>query len=180
MAKIVLLLALSFILSSFMLARNWKVDNANSKVEFEIAGSFATTVKGTLSGLKATINFDESNLEGSNFIASVDVKTVFTDQSLRDKHIAEKEVWFDVEKFPTISFFSKKIEKTSTGYNAIGDLKIKNIAQSITIPFTFVGNSNGGVFKGSFNIDRTMYRVGKRSFLVGSNVAVSLTIAVTK
>ena len=119
-------------------ATNWKVDTANAKINFSVKGPFGT-VHGSFTGLKATIHFDEKDLSASSFTASIETKTVSTGVKLRNRDLTHKEIWFNSEKYPTISFQSKKIEKTATGFKASGGLTIKAITKQVSIPFTISG-----------------------------------------
>lgn len=132
---------------------NWKADATNAKIDFTVHGIFGQ-VHGHFSGLNATIHFDEKDLPGSFFSASVEANTVNTGISLRNSDLRNKEEWFNIEKYPTISFKSKKIEKATKGYKAIGDLTIKGITKTVEIPFVFSSKASNGVFNGEFTIHR--------------------------
>ncbi|HSC38810.1 MAG TPA: YceI family protein, partial [Chitinophagaceae bacterium] len=158
-------------------ATNWKADPAKAKVTFSIKGPFGT-VHGSFSGLKANIRFDEKDLAGSAVSASVDAATVSTGIGLRNRDLRKKEEWLNTDKYPQISFASKKIEKASTGYKAVGDLTLKGATRHIEIPFTFTPSGNSGVFKGHFTINRREYKVGKEGGSVGSDITIDLEVPV--
>jgi polyisoprenoid-binding protein YceI len=158
-------------------AGNWKADTAKSKVSFSLHGPFGA-VHGSFTGLETTIHFDEKNLSGSSITASIDAKTVATGNGLRNSDLRNKEEWFNTDKFPKISFKSSKIEKTSSGYKANGDLTIKGITKPAVIDFTFTGSGTTGVFKGQFSIKREDFNVGKPGGSVGDVVSVQLVVPV--
>jgi polyisoprenoid-binding protein YceI len=116
----------------------WKPDTANAKVNFTVHGPFGT-VHGSFTGLQATIKFDEKDLSGSSFTASIDAKSVSSGVSLRNSDLRNKEEWLNTDKFPRISFKSKKIEKSSSGFKASGDMTLKGVTKPVEIPFTFTG-----------------------------------------
>ena len=146
---------------------------------FSVKGPFGT-VHGNFSGLKATIQFDEKDLAGSSFTASIETKTVNTGVGLRNSDLRNKEIWLNSEKYPTISFHSKKIEKTAKGFTALGELTIKSTTKELTIPFTFAAKGNSGVFNGQFHINREDYKVGNKGGSVGDDITISLEVPVTK
>jgi polyisoprenoid-binding protein YceI len=84
----------------------------------------------------------------------------------------------NTDKYPRISFKSTKIEKSSDGFKASGDLKIKDVSKPIVIPFTFTNKDASGVFKGEFKINREDYKVGKPGGSVGKDITISLSVPV--
>jgi polyisoprenoid-binding protein YceI len=170
---------ISAIIAGLPFAVNWKADTAKAKINFSVKGPFGT-VHGSFSGLKAVIKFDEKDLAGSSVTASIQSKTVSTGIKLRNRDLTRKEIWFNSEKYPTISFHSKKIEKTATGFTALGNLTIKATTKEIKIPFTFTGKGNTGVFKGQFHINREDFKVGNNGGSVGDDVTLTLEIPVKK
>ena len=164
---------------TFLFAGNWNVDTANAKVEFSVKGPFGT-VHGNFTGLKAKIQFDGKDLAGSSFSASIDAKTVSSGVGLRNRHLRNEEEWFNTDKYPEISFHSKKVEKSATGFKAIGDLTIKDNTKPVEIPFTFAPDGASGVFKGEFTIKREDFNLGKPGGSVGSIVTINLEVPVKK
>jgi polyisoprenoid-binding protein YceI len=158
-------------------AGNWKADTANAKVNFTVDGPFGT-VHGSFKGLEASINFNEKNLSGSSITASIDAKTVSTGVSLRNSDLRNKEIWLNTDKFPRISFKSNKIEKTTNGFMASGDLTIKGTTKPVNIPFTFTNKQSSGIFAGQFKIKREDYNIGKPGGSVGSVITIILTVPV--
>ncbi len=85
--------------------------------------------------------------------------------------------WFDVEKYPTISFKSSAITKTATGYEAKGTLAMHGLEKEYTIPFTFANNT----FTSSFDVNRFDFKLddGKHEKMTPT-IKVSLVVPVTK
>jgi polyisoprenoid-binding protein YceI len=171
------ILMISTLITGLIFTGNWKPDTANAKINFTVEGIFGL-VHGSFSGLQADIQFNEKDLSGSSFSASIDAKSVSTGISLRNSDLRNKEEWFNTDKFPRISLQSKKIEKTAAGYKALSDLTIKGITKAMEIPFTFTGNEETGIFKSQFTIQRTDFKLGKPGGTVGSVVTVILSIPV--
>lgn len=156
----------------------WNSDASTAQVKFSIGGPFGT-VHGKLSGLKSTILFDENNLAASSISASVESKSISTGIGLRNRDL-QKEKYLNSEKYPLLSFRSEKIQKSATGYKAIGSLTIKGVTKHIEIPFTFSEKGNAGIFKGGFTIKRQDYGIGNSGGSIGSTVTIDLEIPVTK
>jgi polyisoprenoid-binding protein YceI len=156
----------------------WNADASAAQIKFSVKGPFGT-VHGNLSGLKSTILFDKDNLAASSIRASTDPKSISTGIKLRNSDL-QKEKYLNSDNYPSISFHSDKIQKSGTGYKAIGDLTIKGVTKRVEIPFSFSEKGNAGVFKGSFTIQRQDYGVGKSGGSIGSTVSIDLEVPVTK
>jgi polyisoprenoid-binding protein YceI len=172
--QILAISAIAFLLPG---TTDWKAVTANAKVTFSVHGPFGT-VHGSFTGLEATINFDEKNLSASSITASIDAKTVSTGISLRNSDLRNKEEWLNTDKYPRISFKSKKIEKNGNGFKAIGDMTIKGVTKPAEIPFTFTSKDTSGLFNGQFTIKREDYNVGKPGGTVGDMITITLSVPV--
>ncbi|MCA6363254.1 MAG: YceI family protein [Bacteroidetes bacterium] len=142
--------------SAFKVVSNatlWKVTEDAYSVKFT-----SSKFEGIFKGLKTELLFDENNLAASKLTASIDTKTVNTGNGMRNKHAAEG---LDAKNYQTVKFVSSSITKTASGYEATGDLTIKNVTKAIKIPFTFTKAANGGVFAGSFSVKPADYNVTK-------------------
>jgi polyisoprenoid-binding protein YceI len=161
-------------LMAFQQASDWTVNASKVRITFKTNGTFGE-INGSFSGFKATIKFDEDNLGTSSIAAYIDPKTIETGVSLRNSHLSEKEEYLNGSKYPLASFTSKQIQKTTTGYRAIGDMTIKGVTKLIEIPFTFTKDAAGGVFKGQFSLNALDYKVGTDSKLVAFVFEIPVT-----
>jgi len=146
-----------------------------SNVEFKIK-NFGFTVTGTFSGINGKISFDPKNLASCNFNVSVDANTVNTDNSLRDDHL-RGETYFDVKKYPRISFVSTRVTNSNKEgvLFVFGKLSIKNTTKDISFPFTATPTNGGYAFKGSFTINRKDFGVGGTS-IISDDLTVNLDV----
>ena len=167
------------LVTGFFLIPRWKAETTKSQINFTIKGPFGT-VHGKFTGLKSDIKFDPENPGKSSIKASIDASTVSTGIGLRNKDLREKELWLNTEKYPLITFQSEKIEQSKKGFIATGDLTLKGRSRSISIPFTFDGKGNTGVFKGKFSINREDFNIGKKGGSVGKTISIDLNIPVKK
>jgi len=158
--------------------KKWNADASAAQIKFRVKGPFGT-VHGNLSGLKSTILFDKDNLAASSIRASTDPKSISTGIKLRNRDL-QKEKYLNSDNYPSISFYSDKIEKSGTGYKAIGDLTLKGVTRRVEIPFSFSEKGNAGVFKGSFAIQRQDYGIGKPGGSIGSTITIDLEVPVTR
>lgn len=131
----------------------WKVKEDAYTVKFT-----SKDFDGNFKGLQSVLLFDPANLAASKLTATIDVSTINTGNGMRNGH-AKKGL--DAGTFKTVKFVSTSITKTASGYEATGDLTIKDITKQIKIPFTFTPNSDGGVFSGTFSVKPAEYNVTK-------------------
>lgn len=151
-----------------------------SKVRFVIK-NFGINTGGTFEGLSGSITFDRSTLATASFNVSVEAKTVDTDIEARDNHLRKAE-YFDVEKYPRISFKSTKVTTTNReGYLYLfGIITIKNVSKEISFPFTQKDKDGGILFEGEFTLNRRDFGVGGKSFSVSDDLSVGLSIFAKK
>ncbi|KAB1154200.1 YceI family protein [Tenacibaculum aiptasiae] len=146
------------------------IDTKNSNVSFSVRNMKIRTVKGTFTGMKGEVIFNQKDLSKSKFNICIDANTINTNNIKRDKHL-KNEDFFDVEKFPKICFISKSIQKKKTTYLVNGNLTMHGITKNITIPLQFKNNQ----FIGSFKVNRTDYKIGgKGGFMVGKEIEISI------
>jgi polyisoprenoid-binding protein YceI len=160
--------------------QNYIPTDAGSKVRFVIK-NFGINTGGTFEGLAGSIVFDPANLAGASFSVSVDAKSVDTDLEARDNHL-RKEEYFDVEKYPKLSFRSTKITTTNKeGYLFMfGVITIKNISKEISFPFKQTNKDGGILFDGEFKLNRRDFGVGGKSFSMSDELNVELSIFAKK
>ena len=176
--KVFTAIALFCIVTAF--GQNYTPTDAGSKVRFVIK-NFGINTGGTFEGLTGTIIFDPANLANASFNVSVDAKTVDTDVEARDNHL-RKEEYFDVEKYPKLSFRSTKITTTNKeGYlYMFGIITIKNTSKEISFPFKQTNKDGGILFDGEFKLNRRDFGVGGKSFSMSDELNVELSIFAKK
>lgn len=183
MKKIFAILSLSFLIicgSAYTIQSliNWKIDSEKAMVKF-VMNAHNQELVGNFKAAKGEVKFDEKDPAASSIVCSVDVVTINTGVEPRDKHLQSKG-FFDAAANPVIKFTSSKIEKTTDGYLATGNLLMKATTKEISIPFVFEKNPGGAVFKGSFVVKRNDYNVGKPDPDMSDEVTIKLEIPVTE
>jgi polyisoprenoid-binding protein YceI len=110
----------------------WNIDATHSVAEFKIRHLMISNVKGTFSKVSGVLTFDEANPANSSVEASIDVESIDTRDAQRDGHLKSGD-FFDVEKFPTMTFKSTKVTPAGIGEGTVeGDLTIRDITKSVT------------------------------------------------
>lgn len=129
--------------------------------------------KGTIGGFEAKINFNSDQLAKSSISGSVDVSTIDTGIKKRDEHLRSDD-YFDVAKYPKISFESTEIKREGNTYVMTGNLTIKGKSHMGKIRFSY----DNIVFKATMQIQLSNYDVGDFSTAKKNCVAVTFEIPI--
>jgi polyisoprenoid-binding protein YceI len=109
----------------------WKIDPVHSVAEFKVKHMMISNVKGQFPKVTGTLTLDESDLTNSNVEASIETASIETRDPQRDTHLKSAD-FFDVEKFPAISFKSTGISLVRDGELAVeGDLTIRGVTRKV-------------------------------------------------
>jgi polyisoprenoid-binding protein YceI len=109
----------------------WNIDPVHSGVEFKVKHLMISNVKGQFTSVQGVLTLDESNLENSRVEASIEAGSINTRDSQRDAHLKSAD-FFDVEKFPTLSFKSTRIDRIRDGELTVaGDLTIHGVTRNV-------------------------------------------------
>ena len=160
----------------------WNLDPAHSLIEFSAKHMMITTVKGRMAQLRGAITIDEANPDRSSVSVEVDTASIDTRSEQRDQHLRSAD-FLDVEKFPTVSFRSKRVEgaRASEGdsFKVVGDLTIRGTTREVTLDATFEGRGKdpwGGErvsFSATTKIDRREFGLTWNAALETGGVLVS-------
>jgi len=143
-----------------------KIDHNHSTVAFEvpIMGGLSK-VPGKFTDFDVTAIYDEADAAKSSVNATIRVASVDTGIADRDKDLRSAN-FFDVEKYPTITFASHSIEKKDGQLIAHGTLTMKGVAKEVDLPITLAGefplpNSNKKImgFHASMKLNRRDYGI---------------------
>lgn len=108
----------------------WKIDPAHSSAQFVVRHMMITNVRGGFSGVQGTVVYDPDDLNASSVDVIIDKNTLNTGDTNRDAHVKSAE-FLDVEKYPTITFKSKKITKDGDGLKITGDLTVHGVTKEV-------------------------------------------------
>jgi len=111
----------------------YQIDTAHSAAQFKVRHMMIANVKGEFDKVTGTVNFDPANPAASTVEASIDASTISTRDEQRDGHLKSPD-FLDVEKFPAITFKSKKVTATgSDSFNVVGDLTIHGTTKEVNL-----------------------------------------------
>ena len=161
-------------------------------VEFAIKHMMFSTVKGRFGEVSGELFLDAEEPERSSVRAAVNVASIDTNEPQRDAHLRSPD-FFDVANFPTISFVSKRVQRTGEARAlVIGDLTIRGVTREVAFDTTFLGRGNDpwGKMRVGFSASTTINRsdfglqwnvaLEAGGFLVGDTVKINLEVEAVK
>jgi len=119
-------------LSALAQTSTWNIDPAHSTAQFTVRHLGISNVTGNFTKVTGTVVLDEKDVTRSQVSASIDVSSVDTRVEARDKDLKSPN-FFDVEKYPTIEFKSKKIVSSGGKLQVTGDLTIHGTTHEVTL-----------------------------------------------
>jgi len=166
------------------------IDTVHSNVSFRVRHLIAKT-GGEFNSFSGAIVADFANLDASSVEFVIDAASIDTRNEDRDKHLRSAD-FFDVEKFPEITFKSSKISKISDNtYAVAGTLTMRGVSKEVTLEVEHLGQMEamGGIRNG-FELSTTLNRkdfgiVWNRAldaggFVLGDEVEIVINISAVK
>ena len=125
-------------------AQDWMIDKSHSEADFSVKHMGISTVHGSFRGVSGTIRFEAGNPAAWNVEATIDVNTVDTGVGDRDKHLKSAD-FFEVEKYPTMTFKSTGVKPEGEGYLMTGDLTLHGVTKPVTLSVEAPGSEQVGM-----------------------------------
>jgi polyisoprenoid-binding protein YceI len=114
-------------------AAEWVIDTSHSRVGFSVSHMVVSSVSGRFKQFSGKVMLDDANLTKSEVDITIKPESIDTDDAKRDEHLRSPE-FFDVKKFPTLTFKSTKIAKAGGNkYKLTGDLTIHGVTKTETL-----------------------------------------------
>jgi polyisoprenoid-binding protein YceI len=176
----------------FAATETFTIDKMHSSAEFKIR-HMVSNVTGRFTDFAGTINADRKNPTASSVEFTIQAASIDTSTPDRDKDLRSAN-FFDVEKYPTITFKSTKITPTKTKdtYDVTGDLTIHGVTKRVTLPVVFLGfvKDPWGNERAGFELETTLNRkdygivwnkaLDQGGFVLGDDVKVSINLETIK
>ncbi len=173
------------------LTGTYTIDPAHSRIGFVARHAMVTKVRGAFNELEGTAVLDGDDPSRSTATVTVQAASIDTRSEQRDGHVRGAD-FFDVEQHPTITFVSTDARQNGDVYELTGDLTVKGITKSVTVPFTYEGSATdpfGNLrvgFEGSVTVSRKDYGLtwnaplATGGVLVGDKIVLELEISAIK
>ena len=185
-------IALLASLSALAQTSNWNLDPAHSTAQFTVRHLAISNVTGSFTKVTGSVVLNEKDITQSQVLATIDVSSVDTRVEMRDKDLRSPN-FFDVEKYPTIEFKSKRMVSSGGKLQVIGDLTIHGTTHEVTLDIDgptpemtdAQGNSRRGI-SATPNINRRDFNLVYNNLLktgeavVGDNVKIQIDAEMVK
>lgn len=116
-------------------AVEWKFDASHTNVGFSIPHLKVSTVKGRFNEVSAKVSLDDADLTKSEVSVDINAASIDTGDAKRDEHLKGPD-FFDVKKFPKLTFKSTKLVKAGPSYKLTGNLTIRDVTKPVTLDAT--------------------------------------------
>jgi polyisoprenoid-binding protein YceI len=164
----------------------WTIDPAHSHVGFGIKHLMIATVRGSFTQVQGAVTVDESDPTSASLDITIPTASVTTGDEKRDGHLRSAD-FFDVERFPTMTFRSKRVEaKSNQTFRVVGDLTIRDVTREVPLDVEMLGRAKDpwgkehAAFEATTNIKRGDYGLTWNAaletggVLVGDEVKISI------
>jgi polyisoprenoid-binding protein YceI len=161
------------------LSGTYTLDPAHTRVGFVARHAMVTKVRGQFNEFEGHVVLDADDFTKSTARLTIEARSIDTHQAQRDEHLRSND-FLGMEEHPQITFVSTAVHQTGpTSLELTGDLTIKGVTNSVTIPFDFEGAATdpfGNLrigFEGSVVINRKDYGITWNAALETGGVLVS-------
>ena len=168
----------------------WKIDPVHSVIEFKTRHLGVSYVHGTFTHPTGVVKLDEKDMSKSSVEATIDATTVTTNEEARDKHL-KSAAFFDVAKYPTMTFKSTSVHKEGAKWMMKGDLTLAGVTKPVVLTLdgpTAPQTDAKGMTRSGFSASGTLSRkdfnfganAGPANAAIGDDVIMSIDIEMDK
>jgi polyisoprenoid-binding protein YceI len=188
MKRIVLLMASLSLLAPLALAQSttWVPDKAHSEVDFSILHMSLANVRGRFGNIGGSIVLNPADITKSTVNVTIDVTTVDTGVSARDSDL-KSDNFFDVAQFPTATFVSTSVQKSSGGLTVAGNLTLHGVTKPVVLqvsgptgPISGMDHKPHSGFSATTTINRLDFGIASKypASVVGNDVSLTIDLDV--
>lgn len=124
-------------------AGDYKIDQAHTVIGFSIRHNEISLVSGRFREFAGSIHYDPKDVTKSSVEFKAKIESIDTGVEARDKHLRTAD-FFEVEKYPELTFKSTSVARKGKAYILNGDLTLKGVTKQIALPFTITGAIKDG------------------------------------
>jgi polyisoprenoid-binding protein YceI len=172
--------------SSLAMSEDWKIDPNHSTAQFAVRHLGVSTVRGAFTKVSGTAQYDPADPSKAAIDATIDAASVDTRVEMRDKDLRSAN-FFDVEKYPTITFKSKKAEAAGEGKMKItGDLTMHGVTREVMLdvdgPTDPIKDPKGARIGASATtkVNRRDYGINGAPGVAGDDISITIDVELVK
>ena len=164
-----------------LLAEAYKLDPVHTQIMFSVSHMGFSNPTGTFVKFEGGFDFDENNFGNSSTSVTIQTASIEMHDSTWNEHLSGEQ-WFNVAKFPTMTFKSTKVTKTGDKtMDVTGDLTLLGVTKPVTLKVVF--NKKGKMMqfdKAGFNatatIDRTEFGMNTYAGMIGNEIEIRINV----
>ncbi|MBV9199357.1 MAG: YceI family protein [Alphaproteobacteria bacterium] len=165
----------------------WQIDPSHSAAQFSVRHLGISTVRGGFTKVSGTVQYDPADVTKTMVDVTIDANSIDTRIEMRDKDLRSAN-FFDVEKYPTITFKSKRVESAGQGKLKItGDLTIHGVTKEATLdvegPTGPIKDQRGNLHAGASattTISRKDFGMTADAGMVGDDIHITIDTEMVK
>lgn len=163
--------------------QSWNIDPMHTAAQFSVRHLGISTVRGDFTKVSGTVQYDPANPSKTVIDATIDANSIDTRVEMRDKDLRSPG-YFDVDKFPTLIFKSKKVEAAGEGkLKVTGDLTIHGVTKEAVLdvegPSAPIKDPWGNMRMGasaSTKVSRQDFGVGSSGPMIGDEISITIDL----
>ncbi len=183
-----LIAALAMAASAAAQAGTWQIDPNHTAAQFSVRHLGVSTVRGAFTKVTGTVKHDPTDPTKDSIDVTIDANSVDTRVEMRDNDLRSPR-FFDVQKYPSITFHSKSVKVAGAGKMQItGDLTIHGVTKEVVLdvdgPTEAIKDPMG---KGQRMGASAMTKVNRQDFgvsalpgVVGDEITITIDVEMTK
>ena len=168
-------------------ADTWQIDPNHSAAQFSVRHMGISTVRGAFTKVSGTVDYDTSQPANASVNVTIDTNSVDTRVEMRDNDL-KSDHFFDVAKYPTITFKSTKVESAGPGkLKVLGDLTIHGVTKPVTLdvegPTPPIKDPRGKLHmgaSGTTKVKRSDFGMTYGQAMVGDEIDITIDAEMTK
>ena len=110
----------------------WTIDPVHTQATFQARHLSVTTIRGSVSNVTGTVEWFPNDPSRDSVVATLDMNTANSANDYRDKTL-KGEDFFNVSKYPRITFKSTSVKKAANGYEVFGNLTIAGVTRPVIL-----------------------------------------------
>jgi len=168
-------------------ADTWQIDPMHTAAQFSVRHMGISTVRGAFTKVSGSVQYDPADPSKTVIDVTIDAASIDTRVTMRDNDLRGTN-YFDVAKFPTLTFKSKRVEAAGSGkLKVIGDLTIHGVTKEVTLeiegPSEPMKDPRGNVHMGASattKINRKDYGVSGGAMMVGDEIPITIDVEMVR
>jgi polyisoprenoid-binding protein YceI len=166
----------------------WQLDPPHCAAQFAVRHMGISTVRGTFTKVSGTVQYDRTAVAKSSIGVTIDAASVDSRVEMRDNDLRSPKL-LDVEKYPTITFKSKRVEAAGKGkLKVTGDLTIHGVTKEVMLdvegPSEPIKDPRGNMHMGASaiaKINRRDFGVsGYPAAMIADDVSITIDVELVK